>query len=50
MGQQARNSHRSIVAVPGYLAMVLVQDGLDMAEEYPKNPVHTFLLADEEFR
>ena len=43
MGKEATNSMRSVPAVLRYLAVVVVQDALEDAEELPENPVHAYL-------
>lgn len=50
MGGRARNSHRSIVKVLDFLATVLLQDALELAAKYPRNPVLAFLMQNEQFR
>lgn len=48
--KQAPASIRGFVKLVPYLAWVVVQDALDLAERYPKNPVHAMLLGNEVFR
>ena len=50
MGASASNSMRSVPKALAYLAMVVVQDALELAERYPDNPVHALLLGQPAFR
>ena len=50
MGEAALPSHLSAPKVVAYLASVLVQDSLDLAERFPDNVVHKHLLCNDEFR
>ncbi|CAL8471742.1 g11284 [Coccomyxa elongata] len=45
MGKDATNSMKSVPAALAYLAVCVVQDALEDAAKYPKNPVHALLLA-----
>ena len=44
MGAAATTSMISIPKLLHYLAKVLIQDSLVLAEKYPQNPVHEYLL------
>ena len=44
MGNRATPSMTSIPKLLRYLAVVLIQDSLVLAEKYPNNPVHQYLL------
>ncbi|CAL8471208.1 g10750 [Coccomyxa elongata] len=44
LGKDVTNSMKSVVLAMEYLAVVVVQDALEDAEEYPENPVHALLL------
>lgn len=44
LGKDATGSMKSVVAALDYLAVVVVQDALEDAEEYPDNQVHALLL------
>lgn len=44
LGKDATNSMRSVPKALAYLAVVVVQDALEDAEDYPENPVHARLL------
>lgn len=46
LGKQAGNSMRSLPLALKYLAVVVVQDALEVAEQYPENPVHALLVED----
>ncbi len=46
---RAGNSMKAIPKVLRYLAEVVVQDALDLAEAFPDNPVHAFLLNNPDF-
>ena len=50
LGKEAGNSMKAVLQALEYLAKVVVQDALDLAEAYPANKVHAFLLADDCFR
>lgn len=50
LGRDADPSMQSMVLVLNYLATVLVQDSLELAEEAAENPVHKLLLANAEFK
>lgn len=50
LGKEATTSMMSIPFLLDYLARVVVQDALELAEEFPDNPVHALLLEDDEFR
>lgn len=49
LGLSADPSMQSMVPLLDYLATVVVQDSLELAEEFPENPVHKLLLHEEEF-
>ena len=49
LGSAARPSHLAVPKVLQYLGVVLVQDALELAEEFPDDPVHRLLLNDGEF-
>ena len=49
MGQAAGNSMKSVPAAMEYLAKVVVQDALELAERFPDNPVHALLLEEPAF-
>ncbi|KAK9901133.1 hypothetical protein WJX75_009650 [Coccomyxa subellipsoidea] len=44
LGKDVTNSMKSVALAMDYLAVVVVQDALEDAEEYPDNPVHALLL------
>lgn len=44
LGKDVTNSMKSVALALEYLAVVVVQDALEDAEEYPENPVHALLL------
>jgi hypothetical protein len=50
MGKRATNSMKSAPKVLRYLAMVVIQDSLELAEKYPAHPVHQTLLQNAAFR
>jgi hypothetical protein len=50
MGADASPSHRVWPGLLYYLAVVLIQDALEMAEGYPDNPVHAMLLETDAFK
>jgi hypothetical protein len=50
MGERATNSMRSAPRVLRYLAGVVVQDSLELAEKYPAHPVHQCLMQNAAFR
>lgn len=41
---------KAVPAALEYLAKVAVQDALELAEAYPANRVHAFLLEDHRFQ
>lgn len=49
LGNEAGPSHHSLVGAVEYLATVVVQDALELAHEFPDNPVHHMLLQRKEF-
>lgn len=44
LGKDVTNSMKSVALGIDYLAVVVVQDALEDAEQYPENPVHALLL------
>jgi hypothetical protein len=44
MGNAALPSRRALPKLLSYLAVVVVQDALELAERFPNNPVHRQLL------
>lgn len=44
LGKDVTNSMKSVTLAIEYLAVVVVQDALEDAEQYPENPVHALLL------
>ena len=49
MGQAAGNSMKAVPATMEYLAKVMVQDALELAERCPDNSVHALLLEEPAF-
>jgi hypothetical protein len=49
-GKAVPQSAKGFVRLVRYLMYVLVQDALELAEEYPTNPVFSFLLKNALFR
>jgi hypothetical protein len=49
MGKEASASRKAYVKTMRYGATVAVQDGLELAEEYPNNPVHRLLMRNPTF-
>jgi hypothetical protein len=50
LGKDATTSMLGMPQLLDYLGRVVVQDALELAEEFPDNPVHAMLLQDDEFR
>lgn len=50
MGSTASPSMKAVPKLLECLAVVVVQDALELAEEHPENPVHAMLLENETFR
>ena len=50
LGDAAQPSHLSAPKVVAYLASVVIQDSLDLAERFPDNRLHKHLLCNDEFR
>ena len=50
LGAKAGNSKKSIVKVLEYLAIVVVQDALELAANFPQQPAHALLLQDPMFQ
>lgn len=50
MGRRASISVRSVPVVLRTLAIVVVQDALELAEDFSKHPVHAMLLEDNDFQ
>jgi hypothetical protein len=50
LGEDAKASMRSVLAAMEYLALVVVQDALELVQEYPDNPVHKHLMEHAAFR
>ena len=47
--QMPANSVKSVIKVLKYLAKVVIQDAVEIADEYPENLVHKWLLDDPRF-
>ena len=41
---------KAMVQLVPYLALVVIQDALELTEEFPENRVHAYLLKIPEFR
>ncbi len=50
LGEGASNSMRSVVAACEYLAVVCVQDALELAGKFPNNSVHQHLRSHPTFQ
>jgi hypothetical protein len=50
LGKRATGSMLALPKVLSYLGVVVVQDALELAEEFPSNPVHKLLLRQPLFR
>ena len=50
LGKNATTSMKSMPLLLDFLARVVVQDALELAEDFQENPVHAMLLEDDEFR
>jgi hypothetical protein len=50
LGTDAGTSMRSVLAACDYLAVVAVQDALELNEGYPDHPVHKHLQQHSDFR
>jgi hypothetical protein len=50
MGSKASNSVMSMAKVLRYLAKVLVQDALELADVHPANPLYMTLLQNSQFQ
>ena len=49
LGSAAKPSHLAVPKVLQYLGLVVVQDALELAEEFPDDPIHKLLMNDGGF-
>ncbi|KAK9832145.1 hypothetical protein WJX74_000604 [Apatococcus lobatus] len=49
LGSAAKPSHLAVPKVLQYLGLVVVQDALELAEEFPDDPIHRLLMNDGGF-